>query len=237
VRTGKAPGRRCSGFLWRELRADRASVARIDELGRMPHPMFISKGGEMSMAGHLLPSADLNRKWLEINASRRGAVEPRGECSVIDGWEAWLPAGGCVSSCSIANAVLSGTLIDRRRCWRTSGSASIARGPVDFGALRAMAGLDDNAGGSVVRGMTVEVPIPDDLIPRLVRRARSAGLDREHSTKFRVAFAKRSQLAAYRTQSWIRCSNRPGMTRSPNTKDLAGNRRCLDNGRGSCSTA
>lgn len=73
--------------------------------------------------------------------------------------------------------------------------------------------IDDNVSGSVVMSMTVEVPIPDDLIPRLDQKARRAGLDREqyvsalvsrdlaapkHSMRFWAAFAKRLQLAAYR---------------------------------------
>ena len=35
--------------------------------------------------------------------------------------------------------------------------------------------------------MTVEVPIPDDLIPRLEQKARSAGLDREQYVRALVS--------------------------------------------------
>ena len=35
--------------------------------------------------------------------------------------------------------------------------------------------------------MTVEVPIPDDLIPRLEQKARSAGLDREQYVRTLVS--------------------------------------------------
>lgn len=42
-----------------------------------------------------------------------------------------------------------------------------------------MDGFGDNEDWSVVMSMTVEVPIPDDLIPQLEQKARNAGLDRE----------------------------------------------------------
>lgn len=64
--------------------------------------------------------------------------------------------------------------------------------------------------------MSTEVPIPDDLIPGLNRKPEALGSTvnstfapsypgtwpaRERSTKFWVAFVKRSPLAAYRTQN------------------------------------
>jgi hypothetical protein len=45
------------------------------------------------------------------------------------------------------------------------------------------------------RDMTVEVPIPDDLIPRLDQRARIAGLDREQYVRALVS----RELAGPRT--------------------------------------
>ena len=46
-----------------------------------------------------------------------------------------------------------------------------------------------------MRSMTVEVPIPDDLIPRLEQKARSAGLDREQYVRALVS----RDLASSRT--------------------------------------
>lgn len=43
--------------------------------------------------------------------------------------------------------------------------------------------------------MTIEVPIPDDLIPRLEQKARSAGLDREQYVRALVS----RELAGPRT--------------------------------------
>jgi hypothetical protein len=42
-----------------------------------------------------------------------------------------------------------------------------------------MVGLGDNRNWSLVMSITVEVPIPDDLVLRLEQKARNAGLDRE----------------------------------------------------------
>jgi hypothetical protein len=50
-----------------------------------------------------------------------------------------------------------------------------------------MDGLGDNENWSVVMSMTVEVPIPDDLIPQLEQKARSAGLDREQYVRALVS--------------------------------------------------
>lgn len=57
-------------------------------------------------------------------------------------------------------------------------SYHVNAGPVGFG---------DNDRWSVVTSMTVEVPIPDDLIPRLEQKARSAGLDREQYVRALVS--------------------------------------------------
>jgi len=46
-----------------------------------------------------------------------------------------------------------------------------------------------------VMSMTIEVPIPDDLIPRLEQKARSAGLDREQYVRALVS----RELAGPRT--------------------------------------
>lgn len=54
-----------------------------------------------------------------------------------------------------------------------------------------MIALPGDCGGlgrrSMVKGMTVEVPIPDELIARLEYKARSAGLDREQYVRALVS--------------------------------------------------
>jgi hypothetical protein len=81
--------------------------------------------------------------------------------------------------------------------------------------------------------MTVEVPIPDDLIPRLEQKARSAGLDREQYVRALVSrdlagprafdeilggFREEVIGVVYQTQRWINCLNRPDRTRWPRSR-------------------